>query len=94
MAETRQLAVVLGAIALVGLIGLVVVMYIMPMLDQGDAVVDQYHATWYANGTLAEDFVYDIKVSGQHSMLYRSWDDMLSLTNIDQPHISLVSIVA
>lgn len=94
MAETRQLAVVLAAIALVGLIGLALVMYIMPMLDQGDAVVDQYHATWYANGTLVEDFVYDIKVSGVHSWLYRSWDDVLSLTSINQPHISLVSISA
>jgi len=44
----------------------------------------------YANGTLVEDYTYEVKVSNQHRMLFRSWDAPLSREQLNRPHVQFL----
>ena len=94
MAETRELVIVIAAAVLIGIVGLALVAYVPQLLDQSEVVVDQYRATWYPNGTLVEEYVYDIKVSQRYRMLYRDFDDVVSLSTESTHYISVESILA
>ena len=58
----------------------------------GDVYVDSYRADIYLNGTLAEQFVYDISASGKYKMIYRSWKMPLSEQSMKSPYVSLLEI--
>ena len=45
----------------------------------------------YENGTLTEQYTYDVKTSGQYRMLYRSWEVPLILGNSSGPSVQFVS---
>ncbi|NIQ34098.1 MAG: DUF2207 domain-containing protein, partial [Nitrososphaeria archaeon] len=53
-------------------------------------VVEGYTATFFADGTLVEEYTYNVKVSGKYRMLYRSWEAPLSNEKLDQPYIELL----
>jgi uncharacterized membrane protein len=55
-----------------------------------DTVVDEYVATLYANGTLVEDYTYQVKVSNQYRMLFRVWDAPLSFGQLNKPYIQFL----
>lgn len=89
MSETKQLLILIFLTILVGGSGLVLVNR-LPYLTEGDVVIDEYVATLYANGTLIEDYVYDVKVPNQYRMLYRSWDVPLSTRQLDTPYVQFI----
>lgn len=89
MAETRQIAALVFLTLLVGISGLTVVSY-LPSIMEEDTVVDEYVATLYANGTLVEDYTYQVKVSNQYRMLFRVWDAPLSFGQLNKPYIQFL----
>ena len=91
MAETKQIVALVLLTLVVGTLGVFLVTY-LPLLVEGDVVVDTYHATWYPNGTLVEDFTYDVRVSGQYRMLYRTWDASLSYFPLSSQYVAPVSV--
>ena len=99
MGEERQAAALIGLVFLVGLVGLFLTGGIpgmggsfAPGISLGDVYVDSYRADIYLNGTLAEQFVYDISASGKYKMLYRSWKMPLSEQSMKSPYVSLLDI--
>lgn len=76
-------------------LGLALAVNIVPLLYsfEGDAVVSDYSAVFYSNGTLEETFTYKINVEGKR-FLFRFWEDRLSMTQIPSAHIMLVDIEA
>jgi len=92
VSETKQLAVIVIASLVLGLIGLVLVT-VVPSLVVGNLVVDSYDAVLYENGTLAEKYTYDVRVSGQYRMLFRSWESPLTFSTGSGPSVQFVSAV-
>lgn len=93
MTETRQIAALVVLTFLVGIIGVIVVDR-FPALTEGDVAVEEYLVTLYPNGTLVEEYTYDVKVSNQRRMLFRTWEAPLSFEQLDRPHIQFVRISA
>jgi len=89
LAETRQIATLLLLTAIVGISGIYLVGG-LPSLLEGDLVVDEYSVTFHANGTLVEDYTYEVKVSNQYRMLFRAWDAPLSTGQLNRPYIQFV----
>ena len=90
--ETREiltLAAITFAIAVVA----VLLITIVPGMLQSDPVVD-YQATLYLNGTLVEDFVYNVQTSDQYNMLYRDWGVPMSLQDLGVPQVVFVNITS
>ncbi|MCX6677193.1 MAG: DUF2207 domain-containing protein [Methanothrix sp.] len=99
MGEERQAAVLIGLVFLVGLVGLFLTGGLpgmggsfAPGISLGDVYVDSYRADIYLNGTLAEQFLYNIGASGKYKMLYRSWKMPLSEQSPNSPYISLLNV--
>lgn len=82
-------------ILLIITLGIALAINIAPSLDafEGDAVVSDYSAVFYSDGTLEETFTYKINVEGKR-FLFRFWEDRLSMTQIPSAHIMLVDIEA
>lgn len=89
MAETKQIATLILLTLIVGISGLALINN-LPTLFEGDVVVNEYVVTLHANGTLVEDYTYEVKVSNQHRMLFRSWDAPLSKEQLNRPHIQFL----
>ena len=89
MAETKQIVTLVLLTLLVGISGLSLINYLPPLFE-GDVVVDEYIVTLYPNGTLMEDYTYEVKVSNQYRMLFRSWDAPLSKDRLNRPHIQFL----
>ena len=90
MSEIKQLVVLFIATLVLGIIGLGLIT-VLPPLFEGNLVVDSYDAVLYENGTLTEQYTYDVKTSGQYRMLYRSWEVPLILGNSSGPSVQFVS---
>ena len=56
--------------------------------------MSSYQATLYQNGTLHEQYTYNVANSGEYRMLYRSWEAPLEFTSVNSSSIQLVSIDA
>lgn len=63
-------------------------------LFEGDLVVDSYYAELLPDGTLVEQYVYEVKEDDTYRMLYRSWDDRLMLDEAAWPHIRFIDTIA
>lgn len=76
-------------------LGLALAINVAQPLDafEGDAVVSDYSAVFYSDGTLEETFTYKINVEGKR-FLFRFWEDQLSTSPLQNPHILLVGIEA
>jgi len=90
MGETKQLAILIIVCLIIGIICIVLVT-MLPPLFEGDLTVSSYAATLYDNGTLTEQYTYDVKTSGEYHMLYRSWEEPLLFTVPTQPSVMMVS---
>ena len=64
MSETRQIAGIVIVTLVLGIVGLILITVIPPLL-QGNLVVDSYEATLYDNGTLHEQYIYNVHSSGE-----------------------------
>ena len=76
-------------------LGLALAINVAQPLDafEGDAVVSDYSAVFYSDGTLEETFTYKINVEGKR-FLFRFWEDQLSTSPLQNSHILLVDIEA
>ncbi len=93
MGETKQLAALVIAALVIGIIGLILISLVPPLFE-GDLVVSSYQATLYQNGTLHEQYTYDVANSGEYRMLYRSWEAPLVFDSVNSSSIQLISIDA
>ena len=93
MSEAKQLAITLTSVIAIGIIGLSLAQY-LPSILAGDVVVKEYHAKFYLNGTLIEDYVYEVKEPDKYRMLYRVWDAPVSLSKLNQPYIEVLDVRA
>ena len=62
-------------------------------IGQGEAVVSDYSAVFYADGTLEETFTYRINVPGK-KFLFRFWEDPLVASDVSYSHIQPIDIEA
>ncbi len=97
MGETKQIIILLIVVTLIGIAGLYITGSLPGMesacsLGCGDVYVESYRADLYLNGTLYENFVYEIKESGKYRMLYRIWKLPLSQERLGSPYIATISI--
>ena len=94
MGDARQLTILLVAILLIGIAGVWLIQVVPPLLAySGDAVVDDYTATLYLNGTLIEDFLYQVKTPNVFRMLFRGWDVPITpIAKLSQPYITVVKV--
>lgn len=107
MSETRQAAIIIVSVFLIGVIGLLITGALPgvtagigtapepPNLIAGkDVYVDDYRADLYLNGTLKESFLYRIKADGKYRMLYRTWTTLpVSLESLDRPYVDPLEII-
>ena len=61
--------------------------------EDDDVYIDEYRATIYPNGTLVEEYTYEIMVK-EYRMLYRVWTAPLSMDSLNQPYIEFLEIEA
>ena len=99
MGEERQAVAIIGLVFLVGLAGLFLSSGLpggnglsTTSFDLGDVYVDSYRADLYLNGTLSEQYIYQVKASGKYRMLYRNWKMPLSSQNLSVPYVEPLQI--
>ena len=63
-----------------------------PAPPPGRPCRSSYEATLYENGTLQEQYIYQVQYSGKYRMLYRSWEAPLIFAGSTEPYIQFVSI--
>lgn len=90
MAELKQIILLTFLTLVIGISGLTLINF-SPSMTDDDVVIDRYDATFYLNGTLVENYTYNVKVSNKYKMLYRVWDAPLSMAELDQPSIQYLS---
>jgi uncharacterized membrane protein len=90
LSETRQIAILFALAVSIAIVGFCLFEY-PPVLFNEDVWVESYDATVYPNGTLVEEYVYKVAVSGKYRMLYRGWDAPLSRAPLEIPHVQLLS---
>ena len=90
MAETKQIITLAIITLLVAISGIGLIEYI-PSLFEGDIIVDRYVVTYLTDGTLIEEYDYEIKKSGQYRMLYRIWEAPLLQGKLEQPYIEFLN---
>ena len=88
MDEKRQIAILI-AVAFGIAIGACILSLAVPVLSEGDLVIADYRAELREDGTFTETYLYEVKVPGQYRMLYRYWDDPLTLDPLSSPSIEL-----
>ena len=90
MSEIKQLALLVIATLVLGIIGLGLITVIPPLFE-GNLVVDSYDAVLYKNGTLTEQYTYDVRISGEYRMLFRFWEAPLTFGISSKPSVQFVS---
>ena len=91
MSETRQLGWVVGAGLALGLLVLLIITAVSPLFD-GDLTVISYEAVLNGDGTLTEQYTYNVLAGGEYRMLYRIWESTVTLNISTKPYIRLVSM--
>ncbi|MEM3380574.1 MAG: DUF2207 domain-containing protein [Candidatus Bathyarchaeia archaeon] len=91
MTETKQIAMLVTSTLLLGICSIVIISY-APIFFEGDITVGNYTAKYYTNGTLIEEYVYDVKTSGKYRMLFRSWEAPLSTKKLSIPYIEFLNV--
>ena len=81
----------MGAGLAIGLTTLLLVTAISPLFA-GSLTASSYEAVLYGNGTLSEQYTYNVERGGEYRGLYRIWEAPLTLNTSTQPYIQLVSI--
>ncbi|MBC7120831.1 MAG: DUF2207 domain-containing protein [Candidatus Methanosuratus sp.] len=90
MSESRQVAILFLLTITIAALGAFLLEH-PPALSLEDVWIDSYDATIYPNGTLVEEYIYNVAASGKYRMLYRAWDVPLSQIPLGTPHVSLLS---
>ncbi|MEM3727343.1 MAG: DUF2207 domain-containing protein [Candidatus Bathyarchaeia archaeon] len=90
MSEVKQIAALTLITFIIAGLGLTLIKY-SPYFMEGDVIVDSYKAVFYADGTLIENYVYEVKSSNKYRMLYRVWDAALSIKQLNEPSIEFLN---
>jgi uncharacterized membrane protein len=90
LAETKQIITLAIVTLFVAISGIALIEYI-PSAFEGDIIVDRYVATYLTDGTLIEEYSYEIKKSNQYRMLYRIWEAPLLQGKLEQPYIEFLN---
>jgi len=91
--EKKQLAILVIATLAIGIVS-ILLMSMVGSLMEGDLVIDHYEAEFSADGSLTETYTYEVKSSGRYRMLYRYWQDDLSLSPLQSPYIEFEGMEA
>ena len=91
MSEIRQLGWVVGAGLVIGLVALSLISFVGPLFD-GDLTVSSYEAVLSMDGTLTEQYMYNVNAGGQYRMLFRTWEVPVTLNTSSEPYVRLVSM--
>jgi uncharacterized membrane protein len=91
VSEKRQLGWVVGAGLAVAILALLIISALVPLFD-GDLTVSSYNAVLSDDGTLTEQYTYNVRAGGQYRMLYRLWDAPVVFGTSTEPHIRFVSM--
>jgi len=90
--EKRQILILVAATFIIGIVALAAVIS-FPSPEADDLVAESYNAIWYEDGTLVEEYTYDVKSGGQYRMLFRQWDYYLTFEkSTDIPSIEFISM--
>ena len=93
MGETRDLLILIVLACILG--GAAVLLSLgIPLLIEGDLVITHYQATLQEDGTFTELYTYGVKTGGEYRMLYRFWQDPLSVQPLTSPYIQFVDAIA
>jgi uncharacterized membrane protein len=91
VSEKSQLAGVVAAGLLLGLIALAGIVFFAPLFD-GDLTVSSYEAVLGTDGTLTEQYTFDVGSGYEYRMLYRIWEAPVTFIPLYEPHIRFVSL--
>ena len=91
MSERRQILTLVGLTLIVGVASVTLIWCLSFSVGGGDIVVDEYRATFYPDGTLVEEYTYDIRVK-KFRMLFRVWEAPLSADALGSPYIEPLEI--
>ncbi len=92
MGESRQITIVVVLALILAVVGVAVSTTLGDVGFSGPAVVSNYEAHLFPDGTLVEGFTYTF-TEDQYRMLYRSWEAPVSLTTQSKPYIQPISIL-
>ena len=93
MNEKKQLAILVIATLAIAIVTILFTS-MLGFLMEGDLVIDHYEANFDDDGSLMETYTYVVKSSGQYRMLYRYWEDDLSLSPLQSPYIEFEGMSA
>jgi uncharacterized membrane protein len=93
MGETRQLLALVVLALVIGAIAVLIAMAI-PSALEGDLVISQYQAELQPDGHFSETYTYEVKAGGEYRMLYRYWQDPMTIGNLTTPFIQLLGMDA
>ncbi|HII97791.1 MAG TPA: DUF2207 domain-containing protein, partial [Methanoregula sp.] len=91
MNEKTQLAWVVGAGLVLGILALIGIAVLGPLFE-GDLTVSSYEAEFGADGVLVEHYTYDVGSGYEYRMLYRIWEAPVTLDTLQEPYIRFVSM--
>ncbi|MDN7024904.1 DUF2207 domain-containing protein [Methanoculleus sp. FWC-SCC1] len=91
LSEKQQIILLFGITLAIGILA-VAGASALPALFEGDLVVQEYDAVFSADGTLVEEYTYDVRQSGEYRMLFRYWAAPLAFEPLNRPYIAFGSI--
>ncbi|UCD44646.1 MAG: DUF2207 domain-containing protein [Candidatus Bathyarchaeota archaeon] len=92
MSERRQILTLVVVTAIIGILAVALTGYVaLPSSDGRDIVVEEYRATFHADGTLEEEYTYAVRVQ-RFRMLYRNWEAPLSAEPLAEPNVEMVNV--
>ncbi|HOG74154.1 MAG TPA: DUF2207 domain-containing protein, partial [Methanofastidiosum sp.] len=91
MGETKLISVLVIVTLLLGGVTLLLLPK-GPISLGGDLVIENYEVNLLSDGTLTENYTFNVANSGQYRMLFRYWDDLLSFGPLDRPYIEFVNL--
>ncbi len=91
MSELRQVVFLFSVTMIIGLSAFALIGYVPGAIMQGEAVVEEYTATFYPDGTLQEEYTYKLS-SNRFRYLFRVWDAPLTANMLETPHIRILEI--
>ncbi len=91
LSEKQQVFLLLGITLAIGVLAFAGA-NALPGLFEGDLVVQEYDAVFSADGTLVEEYTYDVRQSGEYRMLFRYWAVPLTFEPLSRPYVAFGSI--
>jgi uncharacterized membrane protein len=92
LSERRQILTLVGITLIIGVAAVTLIGILPSSAGGGDAVVEEYSATFYPDGRLEEKYTYTIS-ERRFRFLFRVWEAPLTWEPSDSPYIEPLEIV-